>query len=236
MPSEITSQNINEILKALGRQYKRLVRNAPRAEIVLVGGAAILCQYDFRQMSVDINAIIIAESALGDAAITVGDQFGLEHNWLNAGFVNTASYSPKLRLYSKYYRTFSNILEVRIASPVCLLAMKLMSFRQYKHDLSDIVGIIMGEQKKGNIISKADIIKMFSDLYGQEKFTHERLLILDRIYETDNLNGLYEEITTEEESAGILLRSFDRKYPGMMTQNNLDDVLGQLRQRTSGKK
>ena len=49
---------------------------------------------------------------------------------------------------SVYYRTFSNVLTIRTITAEYLLAMKLMSGRRYKNDLSDIVGILWEHQKK----------------------------------------------------------------------------------------
>lgn len=57
--------------------------------------------------------------------------------------MKTASYTPKLRYYSKYYKTFSNVLTVRTVTAEYLVAMKLKSGRKYKNDLSDVVGYFM---------------------------------------------------------------------------------------------
>ena len=70
------------------------------AEIVLVGDAAILAYYGFREMTYDIDAVITASSAMKGAVHTVGDRLGLPNGWLNADFKNTSSYSPKLSQYS----------------------------------------------------------------------------------------------------------------------------------------
>ena len=60
--------------------------------------------------------------------------------------MKTTSYTPKLIQYSKYYKTFSNVLKIRTVSAEYLVVMKLMAGRQYKNDLSDVVGILI-EQK-----------------------------------------------------------------------------------------
>lgn len=64
--------------------------------------------------------------------------------------MNTDSYTPKLIEYSKYYKTFSNILQIRTVSAEYLVAMKLMAGRQYKNDLSDIVGILIEQEERGD--------------------------------------------------------------------------------------
>ena len=132
--SPITRDNLNEYLKDLAKEFRKLNGNKTSAEIVLIGGAAILVGYGFRELTYDIDAIIIASSAMKDAIARVSDKRGLPPDWLNTDFKRTASYSDKLPGVSQYYRTFSNILTVRTVSAEYLLAMKFMSGRQYKND------------------------------------------------------------------------------------------------------
>ena len=55
---EFTKENIDLYFKELSKEYKKLGgRNTP-AEIVLIGGAAIIENYGFRNMTTDIDAII----------------------------------------------------------------------------------------------------------------------------------------------------------------------------------
>ena len=108
-----TKENLDFYLKELAKEFrKRNGRNTP-AEIILVGGAAILINYGFREMTYDIDAVITASSAMKDAVNATGDRLGLANGWLNADFMSTSSYSPKLSQYSKYYRTYSNVLTIR---------------------------------------------------------------------------------------------------------------------------
>ncbi len=46
-------------------------------EIVLIGGAAVLANYGFRDMTYDIDAIIQASSSMKDAINKVSDEMGL---------------------------------------------------------------------------------------------------------------------------------------------------------------
>lgn len=57
---EFTKENIDTCFKELSKEYKRLGgRNTP-VEIILIGGAAIVENYDFRNMTTDIDDIIPA--------------------------------------------------------------------------------------------------------------------------------------------------------------------------------
>ena len=64
---EFTKENIDLYFKELSKEYKKLGgRNTP-AEIVLIGGAAIIENYGFRNMTTDIDAIIPAMGIMKDA-------------------------------------------------------------------------------------------------------------------------------------------------------------------------
>ena len=68
---KFTKDNIDLYFKELSKEYKRLGgRNIP-VEIVLIGGAAIVESYRFRNMTIDIDAIIPAKypCVLGESNI-----------------------------------------------------------------------------------------------------------------------------------------------------------------------
>lgn len=128
-----TKDNLDIYLKELGKQYRKLVGKKVPAEITIVGGAAILIEYGFRQMTNDIDAVIQAGSAMNEAAKTVADLYGLPTGWLNSDFTNTNSYTEKLAYYSEPYKTFSNVLNVRVISGKYLIAMKLLGSGEISH-------------------------------------------------------------------------------------------------------
>ena len=71
MSSENTNtfnkENLITYLSELAKQYRKLCGKAVKAEIVLVGGAAVLANYDFRDMTTDVDALIDATSSMKDA-------------------------------------------------------------------------------------------------------------------------------------------------------------------------
>lgn len=103
----LTRAHLDECLKELGKEFKKCGGAKMTAEITLIGGAAVLANYGFRELTYDVDAIIHASSAMKDAINCVGDKYGLPHGWLNADFVRTGSYSDKLREVSVYYKMFS---------------------------------------------------------------------------------------------------------------------------------
>ena len=225
-----TKENLNTYLSELAKQYRKLSGKSVKAEIILVGGAAVLANYTFRDMTTDVDALIQASSSMKDAINIVGDKYGLPNRWLNADFTRTASYSQKLLQFSHYYRTFSNALEVRAVNGEYLVAMKLMSGRQYKKDLSDVIGILAEHQDQGCPLTLADIERAVSDLYGQwEKLPAVSQSFIRSALEYPDLNEVYERINRSEQETRNVLLSFESRYPGVASAENVNDIIAKTR-------
>ena len=228
----ITRENLNDYLKALAKEFRRLNGTKMQAEIVLVGGAAILANYGFRELTYDVDAVIIASSAMDEAINTVGDKLGLPRGWLNAGFKRTESYSDKLLLVSVYYRTFSNILHVRTVAAEYLIAMKLMSGRRYKNDISDIYGILWEHQMNGTPISKPAIEQAVETLYGSSRKLPEiSIPLLEKAFEDGDYENLYKLSREDEKEAKEILIEFDEQYPQTLKTENIDTVIEQMKRK-----
>jgi hypothetical protein len=70
-------ENLDTCLKELGKEFRKLNGTKTPAKIILIGGAAILVNYGFREMTYDIDAIILASSAMKEAINHTGDRLGL---------------------------------------------------------------------------------------------------------------------------------------------------------------
>ena len=57
-------ENLDFYLRELAKEYRKLNGKQIKAEIILVGGAAVLTNYGFREMTTDIDAVIRASSAI----------------------------------------------------------------------------------------------------------------------------------------------------------------------------
>lgn len=231
----ITRDNLNEYLKDLAKEFRKLNGTKTPAEIILVGGAAVLAGYGFRDLTYDVDAVIIASSAMKDAISRISDKHSLPHGWLNADFKRTASYSDKLPGISVYYKTFSNIVTVRTVTAEYLLAMKLMSGRRYKNDLSDIVGILWEHQKSGNPISLEAVKNAVASLYGVSAVIPETSSqLLDAVFAVGDYESLYKYTRKSELDSKELLLEFERKYPNVMKNEDIDGILSTSRYRNSG--
>ena len=225
----ITKENLDTYLKELAKQFRKLNGKAMPAEITLIGGASILINYGFRDSTYDVDALIQASSAMKDAINYVTDTLGLPNGWLNEDFKNTKSYTPRMVNYSKYYRTFSNVLVVRTITGEYLVAMKLMAYRQYKHDISDIVGILREQKNSGDPLTLERIDKAVKDLYDNwDNLPENAKNMIESILANEDMDALYEAYANEEAAAKDALITFEDKYPDVLKEDNLADILNHL--------
>lgn len=220
-----TKENLESYLKELAKEYKKRGRGVP-AEMILVGGASVLINYQFRNSSYDIDASYESPAIMKEAINAVGDRLGLPNGWVNDDFKKTASYTPKIVQYSEYYKTFSNVLQIRTIRAEYLVAMKLVSGRQYKNDLSDIAGIIYEQQMVGRPLSYEKIDNAMCNLYGNwdnvEDYAKD---LLDKILACENLQNLFTELIETEFASKEALVELIKKYPKAVNQDNVNDVI-----------
>ncbi|MDR1157825.1 MAG: hypothetical protein LBK75_05890 [Oscillospiraceae bacterium] len=227
----ITRENLNEYLKALAKEFRKLNGVETPAEIILIGGAAVLANYGFRETTYDIDAIIHASSAMKDAINHIGDRFGLPHGWFNADFQRTASYSDRLHEVSVYYKTYSNVLQIRTVAAEYLIAMKLISGRAYKNDLSDVAGILLEHQRRGEPIERTAIDTAVKKLYGEVTLPETSTELLDAAFTSGDYEKLYRESRESEKLSKEILVEFERDYPNTLKGENIDDIIEQAKRK-----
>ena len=229
-----TKDNLDEILGELGKAFRKMNGTKIPAEIILIGGAAIVAGYGFRESTTDIDALIQASSAMKDAIRKIGDKYGFSRDWINQDFKKTSSYSDAIVQHSIPYRTFSNIMHVRILPPEYVVAMKLAALRQYKYDFSDVVGVIMESH-----ISRERVENAVKNLYGgMERLVsaEKAASLLDDIYSSTNLKNLYTIYRNKEIEGFEILRQADSDYKGFLNRDNVNDVIAAIRaKKESGK-
>ncbi|MBQ9662800.1 MAG: hypothetical protein IJV40_06580 [Oscillospiraceae bacterium] len=230
---EFTKENIDLYLKEVAKEYRKHAGKKIPAELVLIGGASVLINYGFRNMTTDIDALIQATSAMKEAINRVGDRYGLPNGWLNADFTNTDSYSVKLSQFSVYYKTYANIVTIRTVAAEYLIAMKLRSGRQYKSDLSDILGILAEHEKRELPISMDQIRSAVTDLYGGwEVLPQSSQAFIESVMEDGRFEALYEQTASGEKEVGALLVQFGQDYPNIITGKNVNEIAGNLQKKT----
>ena len=234
MSSEIpfTKDNLDRYLKALAKEYRNLNGKSVPAEIILIGGASVLINYDFRERTYDMDAIIHASSAMRDAINHVGDKYGLPSGWINDDFKKTDSYTQKIEQYSKYYRTYSNIVTFRTVSEEYLVAMKMRSGRGYKNDRSDIIGILNDQEQKGEPLTIDMIRRAVTELYGSyDVISKDMRELVEQALSDKQYEDLFILVrNTELENRGILIEYKERK-PDAISSKNVSEVLEALRKK-----
>lgn len=227
-----TKENLDTYLKALAKEYRRLGGKAMPAELILIGGASVLINYGFREMTTDVDALYRAASTMKDAINRVGDQFDLPNGWLNEEFKRTRSYSPKLEEFSKFYKRFYGVLDVRTVSAEYLIAMKLRAGRQYKNDLSDVLGILSEHEQRGTPIALNQIKRAVVDLYGSwEELPRSSVEFIEDTMRDGNFGVLYAQISAGEKKAKAALIDFEQRYPGTANEANVNEILEVLKKR-----
>lgn len=217
--------NLDYYLTALGKEYKKLSKHP--VQIVLIGGGAIFIRYSFRIMSLDLDGLLYPykSDSLKHAIRIVADKYNIPYGWLNDDFIKTDSYSKNIFIYSDYYKTYSNLIEVRIIDSIHLIAMKLKSFRSYKRDQSDIVGILLEEKEKNNLIKQAEIIKAYEELY-ENKPSKDELDFLAYLYsKTDEWETIFKSVVKEEDINKAEISKKDKVDQNIEPKQSIIDIL-----------
>ena len=227
-----TRENLDFYLKELAKEYKKLGGKAQPCEIILIGGASILANYCFRDMTYDMDAIISASSVIKDAINRVTDKFELPNGWLNTDFMRTKSYTPKLIEFSTYYKTFSGVLTVRTVAAEYLIAMKLKSGRRYKNDLSDIVGIISEHNARDVPLTYEQIDKAIYDLYSSwDDISAELKELISSALKQPADPLVFAQYREFEIQAKSILLDFEKQYPNAANEENIDTILEKAKQK-----
>lgn len=231
MSVKLNKQDMDKALYEIAKEYKKVNRNCPDMEIILVGGASILANYGFRDSTTDIDAIIKANSSLKEIANKVGDMHGYETGWLNEDFKKTASYSDKLVQHSKFYKKFCGYMDVRTVNDEYLIAMKMMSSRIYKKDLSDIVGVIKDMREQDKDISIGIISNVYKELYGTINEKEDVWLLVENAISLpiEELEDLYYQTLEEESKNKEALLIAEKDYSEVINEDNVESFIASFR-------
>ncbi|MBE6035631.1 MAG: hypothetical protein E7222_13180 [Clostridiales bacterium] len=220
MANRITKHDADHYLYEIAKEYKKANRANPYAELIIVGGGAIMLGYNFRSSTEDFDVIIRGSSSLiKEIANRIGDKNDLANGWLNSDFSKTTSYSKELILHSKFYKTFCNCLDVRIVPDEYLIAMKLVSGREYKHDCSDIIGILSEAIQKKEPLSFDKIDRAVNELYGGWGLVSDDMKnFLNNVLKETDLEGLYYRIEEKETVNRERLKQILKENPELNKQ------------------
>ena len=171
----IKKDDIDIIFQNLANEYDK-DNNAKPVNIYLVGGAAIVLNFEYRMSTIDIDAFYEDNTILSSSIQTVSQKMNLPIDWLNHDFVNTPSFSIAITKKAILLEQYGKHIHVYTLEPKYLIAMKLKSSRPTGGDMDDIIKMIYEMRYKNIPISYNDIIEAYKELYPDFSNTYQSFL------------------------------------------------------------
>jgi hypothetical protein len=169
---QATAMNKLELDKALTRLGQLLRERRVTGEIAVFGGAAIVLGFDFRTATQDVDAMItLGHGQVVKAQEEVGAELGLPPNWLNEQGTSYLSKNNDFKLFKTYPSEGQFGLRVLTATGQYLLAMRLLSLRQYGHDVQDIVQLA----RQLGCTTAEDLLQLVKHYYPDEQVLPEKI-------------------------------------------------------------
>ena len=224
----ISLENIEQIFRDFAKILKKKNRtNGLSCELIVVGGASVLLNYGFRETTEDIDCYDMNGALMNEVVEEIAKKYNLPYDWINTGFVNTGSYSPKIIQYSSFYKSYGNgVLNIRTIKDEYLIAIKMVSARKYKTDYSDIVGIISSCKNKGITFEYSQIEQALINLYGNANIVKPDIVdfVKKQLYSS---GSDYSEVRTIEINNRATLVNMKNNQPGIKTEvidKELDEI------------
>ena len=110
--------------------------------------------------------------------------------------------------------------------------MKLMSGRQYKNDISDVIGILREQKERGKPLTLERIKSAVCDLYDcWDNLPQDSRSLIAEIMQDEQYEALYEQYRRNERIAKESLLDFEKTYPGVANTDNVNDIIRNLKKR-----
>jgi len=147
-------EELSALLKELGAQ---LDSEGLKAELYVVGGAAMALAYNTRRLTRDVDAVFEPKSRVYEAAARVAADKGLPHDWLNDAVKGLLpGPDPDARPVFE-----APGISVSAASPRYLLAMKVAAAR-IDRDVDDILLLA----RLCGATTSDEVLKIVSNVWG----------------------------------------------------------------------
>jgi hypothetical protein len=158
--SDNPNMSRGQLIAALSALGGKLTTQGVNAQVFIVGGAAMTLAYSERRLTKDIDAVFEPKSVVYRAVAEVAREQGLPGDWLNdavKGFMPGPD--PDARAVPEIPG-----IEVSVASPRYLLAMKLMAMRM-DEDTGDIKILL----RECGITTAAEAVRLLEGLYRNQE-------------------------------------------------------------------
>ncbi|NUP73317.1 MAG: hypothetical protein HOQ07_01485, partial [Sinomonas sp.] len=147
----------DEVRALLGELGRRLEARGIRADVRLVGGAAVAFTGSTRRRTKDIDAAYAPAVAVEEVAAEMADELDLPGDWLNS---SAAAWIPAGAAWTEI--NLDAPIDAKVASPETLLAMKLSAARD--RDQPDIRHLI----ERLGIDRPEEAVRIAEELYGDD--------------------------------------------------------------------
>jgi hypothetical protein len=170
MPA-LSTKEIRRLFELLNTELRKA---DVKGELFLVGGAVMCLAYNARGSTRDIDAFFRPVKQVREAALKVAAQAGVEADWLNdavKGFMSeTGEFTTFLEM---------DHLQVMVAQPEYLLAMKCLSFRigVEFHDEDDVRFLL----RYLNLESYERALEIITRFYPEDRFPQKTLYALEEL-------------------------------------------------------
>lgn len=165
----------DDMIDGLSEVVRRLHERGAHATIRIVGGAAMMLRYfEDRRITPDIDASIHTDADLSELVRVIATQRGWPSDWLNtaaAGFIPFAGAGNWEPLYD------AESVSIWVATPACLLAMKLRAARRGRDD--EDVAVLLALLEINNV---EDAEHVFEEQYPGELPPDRAYAMLDDIF------------------------------------------------------
>lgn len=161
-----STDEIKSILSDLAAEYDKT--SGEPLTVLIVGGSAAIFYFDFKKDTKDIDLILTKASPIFDECKQIiSNRFGvlLDELVFEVREKNPAHFE-KIILETFPLYINSKKLSFRLWNKKMLFASCLHWFRRYKHHVSNILAMIIEEQKKGHPLTANDLENYFEEIYA----------------------------------------------------------------------
>jgi hypothetical protein len=164
-----------EILRAFRALDDELAREGIKAEIGVVGGAAMVLAFNARESTRDVDAVFEPSAKVRAAAARVAKALELPADWINDGAKGymPADTQPRSILLDLPH------LSVWTPPPQYLLAMKAMAARFDSHDAEDLRTLI----RHMHLRRVEDVLELVERYYPRNQIPPKTQFFLEEVFE-----------------------------------------------------
>ncbi len=198
LKNKFFADDLRTLLAAVAEEYDK--REGEPLTVVIIGGSAAVFQFDFYTTTRDIDYMLEKPSPLFlECVKSVGERLNLQGRWMHEQSVAREKYAVGLK---KVFFSGSTPLPIkservsfRVQGRDWYLAIKAKVFRRYRHDATDILGLLIEEKSQGRKITGADIKNFYDGIYGLVRPPHPEVInfleTLDNCPDLEKLRELY---------------------------------------------